>query len=80
MIHFTYVYGTSRRADYVASIDYDYYEVSINEGIAEIFIATTPDKTNGIIWEDETVNIFFSISAPLQEAELVRLAKNVIQE
>lgn len=80
MIQFSYLYGSKDITDYVAFEDYDYYEVAIKDTIAEIFISTSSDKANGILWEDETANVFFSISAPLQETELVHLAESVIKK
>ena len=77
MIQFTYLYGTEKTSDYIDSEDYECYEVAMKETTAEIFISTSPEKTNGILWEDETSHVFFSISAPLQESELLQLAQGV---
>lgn len=79
MIYFSYLYGTENRTDYIEFEDYVCYEVTIDESIAEVFITDSPDKANGITWEDETANVFFSISAPLQEADLIRLAEGIIK-
>ena len=79
MIHFSYLLGTENRSDYVDNEEYECHELSFNGSIAEIFISTSPDKTNGIVWQDEALNVFFSISAPSEESELIRLAKGVIK-
>ena len=80
MIQFSYLYGSEKITDFVVSKDYDHYEVAIKGSTAEIFIASSPNKANGILWEDETRTVFFSISAPLKEPELVRLAESVIRK
>ena len=78
MIQFTYLYGTEKASDYIDSEDYECYEIAMKEVTAELFISTSPEKTNGILWEDDASHVFFSISAPLQESELLRLAEGVI--
>lgn len=77
MIQFTYFYGTDTITDYVDREGYECHEVTLKNCIAEILITTSSDKTNGIFWEDSSSRVFFSISAPLEESELVKLAEGV---
>lgn len=80
MIYFSYLYGSENRSEYIEFENHICYEVKLTSAVAEVFITTSPDKSNGILWEDETDTVFFSISAPSEEAELVRLAESVIKK
>ena len=45
--------------------------------IGEVYITDIPTQANGIVWIDANNSILFSISAPLNEANLIWLAENV---
>lgn len=77
MIQFSYIHGATNTSDFIKNENYVCYPVSINGMIGEVYITDIPTQANGIVWIDANNSILFSISAPLNEADLIRLAENV---
>jgi len=78
MLQFSYIQGISTAADYVDLEDYEAHAVSIGNNEGELFISLTPLKTNGIVLVDQDNNVLFTISAPVGEDDLIRLAEHII--
>lgn len=78
MIQFTYQQGTNISAAYFDAEYFTQHTAIVGKHNAVIYISTTQDNTNSIVWSDLDSNVLFSISAPLDENELIKIAAHVI--
>ena len=78
IIQFSYLQGATSTGDFLKDENHTCYSVSINEFLGEVYISDDPVNSNGIVWIDPNSNILFSISAPLNEADLIRIAENIV--
>lgn len=77
MLQFSYIRGTSTAADYVDREAYESHDITIGNLGGELFISLTPLKTNGIVLVDQDNNVLFTISAPVEKDDLIRIAGNI---
>ena len=77
MIQFTYQQGSTITTAYFDAESYTQHSVTIGNSKAEVYISSTQENTNSIVWSDLDNGILFSISAPLSETELIKIAENI---
>lgn len=77
LIQFSYIYGATNTGDFLKNENHTCHPVSINGMTGEVYISDNPVNANGIVWIDSNNNVLLSISAPLNEADLIKLAENV---
>lgn len=75
---FTYIIDSSSYNLFVDTSQVTKHEVDVNGCSADLFISDNPDVSNGIVWINEH-NAAISISAFLDEDELIKLAENVTE-
>lgn len=71
---FEYLYSGK---SYAIVEGYEHKQVLLGDVQADIFLDPSREEGNGIIWKDPEGNILFSISAFVEEEQLIRLALSV---
>lgn len=77
MIQFTYQQGSTITTAYFDAESYTLHYATIGKLKAEVYLSSTSEYTNSIVWSDSVNGILFSISAPLSETELIKIAENI---
>ena len=80
MIQFTYQQGTNASYAFFDAEAFTQHSVIVGSLNAEIYISTTQESTNSIVWSDPSRGVLFSISAPLTETELIKIAENITNQ
>lgn len=80
MLQFTWQYGDSAFPAYFDSQTLSHKAVNVGTHKGDLYLSDTEENTNGIAWVDDDRNILFSISAPLNEKALIKVAEGVIQK
>lgn len=78
IIQFTYTTSKEGSSLFVDTVEYEQYDVTVNSYPAKVYMSLSPDETNAIIWIDTSTDTLFYISAPFEQAELLKMAENVI--
>lgn len=65
---------------YVKSVDYTHYELSINGLVGEMYAAPNKSEASELIWTDNASGVIFSVSAPVDDTTLIRIAENIVKE
>ena len=73
-LRFKYLYDGK---SYAMVEGYEHKQVQLGDVQADIFLDPSREEGNGIIWKDPEGNILFSISAFVEEEQLIRLALSV---
>lgn len=80
----TFIYKTSVEngsSDFFILDDFSEREsVKIGYSTADLYIDSTPDGLNAIVWEDVNTNCLLAISAAEDSDTLVKLAENVLKK
>ena len=58
-------------------VDADKKTVMINGYPGELYISQNDEKTNNIVWLDESQTVLFSVSGDYSEEILIKIAENV---
>ena len=80
MIQFTYQQGTNASYAFFDAEAFTQHSIIVGGLNAEIYISTAQDSTNSIVWSDPDRGILFSVSAPLAESELIKIAENITKQ
>lgn len=80
LLEFTYVKGADATSFTAGNGEYDQKYIVEGNFCAEIYLSKTSDKSNAIIWTDQTEEIIFSIKAFENEEVLINIAKCVSLE
>lgn len=80
MLQFTYVFSSETFSLFSGVGEYEQKYVNEDALFADLYFAVDPSNSNFIVWIHENDNVAFSVSGFLNEAELIKIAKNVITE
>ena len=73
-LRFGYTYSGK---SYAMVEGFEHKQVMLGDVQADIFLDPSREEGNGIIWKDSEGNVLFSISAYMEEEQLIRLALSV---
>lgn len=77
LIQFSYTYDPSKENLYVDGVDYHMEQVTVNNCKGEVYLSDDVNETNGIIWNDETNMVLFSISGNFEKETLIKIAEAI---
>lgn len=77
LIQFSYTSEPTNETLFVDGVEYLKEDVTIHNSIGEFYIAQSNDKTNGLIWTDETETVLFCVSGKYDKETLVKIAESV---
>lgn len=73
----TYTYASEDFETFLYTVGYEYSVTQVNGLAADLYIPTVPDESPSIVWFSEDGKTMFEISAPVDQATLIRLAEGV---
>lgn len=76
-IYFTCEYIPQGNISAVFLDDVTAKEIMVGDSSGQMYLAKTPDQSNGIVWADEEAGILFSIDAFAEESVLLHMAESV---
>ena len=62
---------------YVETVDYEHRTVYINGLVGDLYIPYDESLSSELLWRDTTSNTIFSVSAPIEEALLIKIAEHI---
>lgn len=62
---------------YVETVDYEHRTVYINGLVGDLYIPYDESLSSELLWRDATGNTIFSVSAPIEEALLIKIAEHI---
>mgnify|MGYP003294097644 CR=1 FL=1 len=77
LIQFSYTSNPDNETLFIDGVGYFKEEAIINGRIGDFYIAQSNDKTNGLIWTDETETVLFFVSGNYDKETLVKIAESV---
>ena len=77
LIQFSYTSNPDDETLFIDGVGYFKEEAIINGRIGDFYIAQSNDKTNGLIWTDETETVLFFVSGNYDKETLVKIAESV---
>lgn len=77
LIQFSYTSEIDNETLFVDGVEYRKEEAIIHNRTGEFYIAQVDDKTNGLIWTDETETVLFFVSGNYDKETLVKIAESV---
>lgn len=77
LIQFSYTSEPGNETLFVDGVEYLKEEAIIHDRKGEFYIAQKNDKTNGLIWTDETETVLFFVSGNYDKETLVKIAESV---
>lgn len=77
LIQFSYISDPDAEKLYMDGVDADKKTVMINGYPGELYISQNDEKTNNIVWLDESQTVLFSVSGDYSEEILIKIAENV---
>lgn len=80
IIQFTYQAGSNSYSAFFDAESYKHESVSVGDCEADIYLSTDQAKANGIVWTNQGGNILYSISAQLDQPELIKIAEGIVQK
>ena len=73
----SYTYASEDFETFLYTVGYEYSVTQVNGLAADLYIPTVPDESPSIVWFSEDGKTMFEISAPVDQATLIRLAEGV---
>ena len=80
IIQFTYQTGSASFAAFLDAESFHHKSAKVGSCEADIYISVIQENANGIVWLDIDSNTLFSISARLDETELIKIAEGVTKK
>lgn len=77
LIQFSYTSEPNNETLFVDGVEYVNEDATIHNRMGEFYIAQSDDKTNGLIWTDETETVLFFVSGKYDKETLVKIAESV---
>lgn len=77
LIQFSYTSDPSKGNLYVDGVDYHVEQIEVNNCKGEVYLSDDASKTNGIIWNDETNTVLFSVSGNFKKETLIKIAEAI---
>lgn len=78
--HFSYSTVASNTAVYIENVDAEHIDVQINDLDADLYISTSSEQANGIIWTNSSGDTLFAISAPIEPDGLIKMAEKIVKK
>ena len=77
VIHFMYSAGADATSLFVISDQMTAEEVAVGTQKADFYWDADPQNANALVWQSESGDILFCISAALPESEMVKIAESI---
>ena len=77
IIYLNYLLDTWSNTLFVEDGNYIYKTVTVGNQLADLYIDEKSGDANAIVWLDENNKVMFTLSAPFEEAVLVKMAENI---
>ena len=77
IIYLNYLLDTGSNTLFVEDGNYIYKTVTVGNQLADLYIDEKSGDANAIVWLDENNKVMFTLSAPFEEAVLVKIAENI---
>lgn len=80
LIQFSYTSEPDNETLFVDGVEYLKEEAIIHDRAGEFYIAQKEDKTNGLIWTDDTDTVLFFVSGNYDKETLVKIAESIVKK
>ena len=77
LIQFSYTSEPDNETLFVDGVEYLKEDAIIHDRTGEFYFAQKADKTNGLIWTDESETVLFFVSGNYDKETLVKIAESV---
>lgn len=77
ILRFTCLYNSDVSSLLVGLGEYEHKEIEIGRVNADIYLDTNHQNANSIVWSSPNGDILFSVTARLEESDLIKIAENL---
>lgn len=79
MFQFVYLYGSDSNSFAAGMGEYEHKKYSRYKFRADIYLALDDENTNFITWTGEKGNVLFTVTGPIAEKDLIKIAESVCE-